>query len=183
MKSTRITTGFYIQLVIVMVAGFVLHEFAHWAMGKALGYPMQMSLNQAGPVGVVPGSGHKVLIDAAGPMLTLLLALVGFMLVIVRGQLFGWLWVFSALMMRALAAAVGVIMPNDEARISQHLGLGTWTLPVIVVAILLVLTIAASRRLRLGWKTHAAAYLVCSAALAAVVMSDQLLVRNLLGNP
>jgi len=42
--------------------------------------------------------------------------------------------------------------PNDEARVSQLLGVGTWTLPLSVVGGLLVLVVAASRELRLKFR-------------------------------
>ena len=61
---------------------------------------------------------------------------------------------------------------NDEARISDLLGLGPWTLPSLMVGVLLILTVVASRRLRLGWKTNAGAYLVSTVATTAIVMGD-----------
>ena len=74
--------------------------------------------------------------------------------------------------MRLLATAVSVFNVNDEAEISQLVGLGTWSVPVVVVAGLLVAVIWASRTLRLKFRDHLFCYLVSSAAVSLVVGAD-----------
>lgn len=76
--------------------------------------------------------------------------------------------------MRVLAAVAGVFNPNDEARISEALGLGLWTVPVAVILILLIPTVIASRRLHLSWKVNVAAYGVSSLVAALVVGLDMI---------
>jgi hypothetical protein len=74
-----------------------------------------------------------------------------------------------------VAAGVSVFNLNDEARISQMMGWGSWTLPAIVVSLLLVLTIIASRTLRLSWKVNVLCYVVASVVATAVVGLDMVL--------
>ena len=74
--------------------------------------------------------------------------------------------------MRAVAAGVSAFNPNDEARISDMLGFGPLLLPGLVVLVLLIPTVIASRHLRLSWTVNASAYVVSSLVAAAVVGLD-----------
>ena len=56
---------------------------------------------------------------------------------------------------------------------SELLGLSPWTLPGVVVTLLLLLTIAGSRRLRMGWRGNVVAYVMSSIVTAAIVFTDQ----------
>ena len=68
---------------------------------------------------------------------------------------------------------------NDEARISDALGLGPGTLPGLMVTVLMALTVIASRHLRLGWKTNLGAYLVSTIATTVIVMGDMMVENGL----
>src|SRR5690606_12386300 len=170
MNDQRAGSGFYLLLVLVTPLTFFLHELAHWATGEALGYSMQMSLNNARPAdGTFVSSIDAALVSAAGPLLTLLQAVVAFLLIRRSGKPIIYPVLFIALFMRAVAMLVSLANPNDEARVSQLLGLGTWTLPALVVAGLLAMTWNASRSLRLHWTVNVYAYLVASLAVTALV--------------
>ena len=91
-----------------------------------------------------------MLMSAAGPVITILGALVAFAFVMRRDSLIAYAVLYFALFMRVIAAGVSVFNLNDEARISDTLGWGPWTLPAVVVTALLVTTIIASRHLRLS---------------------------------
>jgi hypothetical protein len=67
---------------------------------------------------------------------------------------------------------VSVSNPNDEARISLLLDLGTWTVPFIVVAGLLALVVNASRRLRLGFRDQLSCFVTGSAVITLIVGLD-----------
>jgi hypothetical protein len=167
--------SYYAVLVFAVLAGFVVHELAHWIAGEALGYDMAMSLNRAGvESGGPPAPADALIIAAAGPLFTIAQALVAAVLVFGRGAVLAYPLVFAALMMRLVATAVSAFNPNDEMRISDALGLGAWTLPVVVSLALLAPTVAASRRLNIGWRTNLVSYVVANAAITAIVFSDQL---------
>ncbi len=174
-QPRKVGPGFYLILPLIALATFVLHEGAHWLAGVVLGHEMTVSLNSSAPVGAVSRE-HALLISAAGPLVTLAGGLIAFALVLARDSLAAYGVLFFALFMRFSAGLISLIHPNDEARISLDLGLGLYTLPAAMVGVLMVLTVIAARRLRLGWKTHLAAYLVCTAALTAVVFADQVLI-------
>ena len=170
----RVGPGFYAALLLIAVATFVVHEGAHWAMGRALGHDMVFGINGTGPVGAVSVGDH-LWISAAGVVVTLIQGVFGFLMVMRRESLTGYGMLFFAALMRLMAAGVSVFNPNDEARISQELGLGLWTLPVATVAVLVVLTVIASRRLGLSWRTNVLAYLTATVALSAIVGLDMML--------
>ena len=52
------------------------------------------------------------------------------------------------------------------------LGWGPWALPGVVILVLLIPTIIASRHLRLSWKVNVLAYVVSSLVAAVVVGID-----------
>jgi hypothetical protein len=54
-----------------------------------------------------------------------------------------------------------------------YLGLGKWTLPVLVAAGLILLTAKASKHLQLSWKDQVLCYLVASFAVSVIVGLDR----------
>ena len=175
----RVDSRFYVLLLIIAPLTSLVHEAAHWLTGVALGHTMSFSINGVGAAAGTSVRDH-ILIAAAGPLVTLLQGIVAFMLVRSRDSVAAYGVLFFALMMRATAMGVSLFHLNDEARISDLLGLGPWTLPSLMVGVLLILTVVASRGLRLGWKTNAAAYLVSTVAITAIVMGD-MAVKSWLG--
>ena len=153
-----------------------LHELGHALMAKALGYDVVMTIN-----GVSEASGdgfltllHTNLVSAAGPVVTILLALAAYLW---RERL-GFLApivIWAAMTMRLLAAIFSLSLPNDEARISASLGLGMWTLPVAVVAGLVLLFILIARETKLGWRWYLAAWAGMSVGYSAVILGEDYL--------
>jgi hypothetical protein len=161
-------------LLFASLATTLVHELGHYGMGTALGHAMKMSLNHAAPVSAnaTPAS-DLLLIVAAGPLVTVLQALVAFFLIRNRGLLFAYPFLFAAWFMRFAAAFVSLAHPNDEARLSIELLGGMWWLPAGVVLGLSILLWSASRRLGIGWKTNTVCYLICSVMTAAIVFGDR----------
>jgi len=151
------------------------HEFAHWQMGEALGYDMWMSLNAGG----LEGGGSydsaldRSLVDAAGPLLTYILAIGALALIRTTRSLLLYPFLFLQFYMRAVALGISVVsQPNDEARLSLELGLPLWLLPGIAVTLLLALTVIGSRTVRAGWTGNIIAYVMASLLSAAIVFLD-----------
>ncbi|HZW16236.1 MAG TPA: hypothetical protein VFF66_08280 [Brevundimonas sp.] len=170
MQRIRTGAGFY---GLVFIAGFVtfaLHEGGHWLAAELLGHDGYFSLNRAGARNAV-GATDMLIITAAGPAVTVAQGLIALALVQARGSAAAWVFLFWAAFMRFMATVISLWNPNDEARLSQQFGLGTWTLPVAVTLGLFVLLAIGSRRLALGWKTLALSWVVASAAISAVVFS------------
>lgn len=173
---TRQGVTFQLLIFVITPLTFLVHEFGHWLTGELLGYSMQFSLNLVTPLaGQQPTPGELLMISIAGPAMTILQGLLAWWMIRRGGGLPWYAVLYVATFHRFAAAFVSLFHPNDEARISQMLSLGTWTLPVLVVAGLLALTVSANRRLRVGWKQNLVAYFVASFAVAAVVFGNSLL--------
>lgn len=173
---TSLSARFYLVLFAVGAGTFLVHEFAHWLTGIALGHDMVATPNHVWsrqPMDAV----DQALVSAMGPVVTIVQGLIGFRLVRRNGSRFGFALLYMAFFMRLLAAGMSAFNPNDEARVSQLLGLGTWTIPVVVVAGLLVLVVAASRQLRLGWRDQLFCYITASVVVSAIVGLDQVFWR------
>jgi hypothetical protein len=151
------------------------HEFAHWQMGEALGYDMWMSLNGGGLEGggAYDSALDRSLVDAAGPLITYILAIAALALIRTTRSLLLYPFLFLQFYMRAVALGISVVsQPNDEARISLELGLPLWLLPGIAVTLLLALTVIGSRTVKAGWTGNVIAYVMASLLSAAIVFLD-----------
>jgi len=104
-------------------------------------------------------------------------ALIALALVQMRASTAAWVFLFWPAFMRFMATVISLFNPNDEARISEWLGWGMWTLPVIVTAGLFVLLAIGSRRLRVSWKTLALSWVVASVSVSAVIGLDMIIAR------
>lgn len=172
-RAQALGKGFFLWLGAAGVLTFAVHEAAHWLTGTLLGYEMMLSPNQVRATTPMPGV-HAALTDAAGPAVTVLTALVAFAGVVSRRSRVAFAFLYSAAFMRLLAAAVSLFNPNDEARLSVYLGLGRWTLPIVVAGGLIGLTWIAAARLKLSWRDHLLCYVIASLVAALVVGADPL---------
>jgi hypothetical protein len=139
-EDNKIDIRYVVVTGISIVFTWVLHEFAHWSTGELLGYKMSMTLNKAFPVnGKYSSDSHYLIISAAGPLITLVEALIVFLIMRYSRRIILYSILFSCFYMRFIAMILNIINLNDEGRISKSLGLGTFTLPVIMCAILFLL--------------------------------------------
>ncbi len=76
--------------------------------------------------------------------------------------------------MRVVASGIGLVLPNDEARIGSALHLGYWTLPLLVSLLLSRLAWHAARAFQLRKRDYVFSYLVLSIVTAAIVFEDRL---------
>lgn len=161
-------------ILTIGVLSFIVHELAHWLCGVVLGYDMYVGINKAGLAsGSYRHEWHGQLVSAAGPLVTIALAALAFVLIARRRWTLLFPVVFFSTMMRALAAVVSIGNPNDEARISLWLGIGKWSLPLLVLIVLAWWTYRAARRLELGWRSWAICFVGSSIAITVVVLTEQ----------
>jgi hypothetical protein len=174
----KLKASFFPWLILAFLLTNLVHEAAHWLMGAALGFDMRFSLN--GVAYLSPTTpGERALADGAGPLVTIVQAMIAYVLMRRGAALKAFAFLYAAAFMRLVAGLVSVLHPNDEARLGLYLGIGKWTLPVLVAAGLVFLAVTGARRLGLGWKDHLALYLVASLAVSAIVAVDRILVRGM----
>lgn len=176
MQRMRTGAGFYGLVFITGFVTFALHEGGHWLAAVLLGHEAYYGLNSAGARDAVSAADHAI-ISAAGPVVTLVQALIALALVQLRGSATAWIFLFWAAFMRFMATVISLFHPNDEARISEFLGWGLWTLPVIVTAGLFALLALGVQRLNVSWKTLALTWVVASIAVSAVIGLDMIMPR------
>lgn len=163
----------FFLLIIVTLATYVLHEGAHWAAGELLGYDMWVNINSAGLVsGTYKADWHSIIVSLAGPLVTILQAIIAFVILKKHRKFVLFAIIFAAFMMRFCAMMMSVFNANDEAKVSEWLGLGPWTLYGFVVIGLLLLTIKAGQYLKLRWPTYLFAYIATSIGITICVMSE-----------
>lgn len=176
-QKSAFSPRFYATLFFVGIGTFLVHEFAHWLTGVALGHDMVVTPNHVwsrNPMSAL----DQIMVSSAGPVITIAQGIVGFWLVKHRRSQFGFALLYMAFFMRLLAAGMSFLNPNDEAKVSQLLGLGTWPLPLIVVTGLFGLLISASRNLELRFRDQLFCYLVASIVVTLIVGADAALWRN-----
>ena len=157
--------------LIIVILHNIVHEAGHALAAKGLGYDVIARINH---LDVVGGSyrnvGEANWISLAGPIVTTLIAL-GAWLGARRWPLALSL-VGAALAMRLIAAAASLGYPNDEARVSLAVGLGKWTLFVLVISYLAVLFVTLYRRTPRGWRWWLGSYIGASVGFAFNVLGE-----------
>lgn len=163
--------AYYGWFFIAVVITYILHEGAHWLAGLAMGLDMKIGLNAIHVVGGALPWQHNA-VSIAGPIVTIVQAIAAYMLVMRNASHRAFAMLYVAAFMRLIATAVSVFNPNDEARVSAYLGMGKWTLPLLVSVGLMALFVKASGRLGLTWKDQFFCYLVFSIAVSLIVGLD-----------
>lgn len=166
---------------IAVLLSWILHEFAHWTAGTLLGYEMGMSLNKTFSLsGGFKNNGDYQLISAAGPAFTILEAFVVYWLIRYRKLVVLYPFLLTCFYMRFFAAVISIRRPNDEAKISAYFSLGTFTLPIIVTAILLLLVYKTSRNNNLSLRFNMLTLGLIIFFSSIIILSDQFLHVRLL---
>ncbi|MET0392368.1 MAG: hypothetical protein ABW019_04470 [Chitinophagaceae bacterium] len=170
----RINGRYMAAALVAVPATWLLHEGCHWIAGSALGYDMHMTLNAAYPASSRFRTGREEqLVSAAGPLVTLLQAVLVFMLMRQRSRYLLYPLLFTCFYMRVLAGVMSLIHPNDEARVSQWLGIGTFTLPVIVATLLFIFLYKTTRQYGFPAKLVVITTLLVMLLSSALILADR----------
>lgn len=172
-----LSARFYAILFFVGVGTFFIHEFAHWITGIVLGHDMVATPNHVWSRNPM-NTWDQAMVSAAGPLVTIAQGIAGFWLVKRWRSRLGFALLYMAFFMRLLACFMSLFNPNDEARISQLLGLGTLTLPLMVVMGLFALVVSASRELGIRFRDQFFCYLVASIVVTLIVGVDSMVWRK-----
>lgn len=174
MINTKVTFKYFLAIIVAVLFTWVVHEFAHWSTAKLLGYESIMKLNGTFYVdGENPTEWHKILVSASGPMITIIQGLVIFLLLIYRGwNKYLYPLLFVAFYMRLLAGLINIINLNDEGRISEFFGIGTFTLSIIVSGLLFYMVFNISKKYGLNWKFQAWTTVFVMITSSILILSD-----------
>jgi len=150
MQDRKLITQLMLLLLVAAFAHNLFHEFGHWLVGTLLGNPMSMNLNLAWPTGgQYLEEWHSPAVSMGGPGFSILMALAALIVLERYGTAFVYPFLFFPLFSRAFSLVLGGFAKQDEASISANLGLGKYTVAIIVCSLLLGLVWRGSKRLKL----------------------------------
>lgn len=159
-------------IVIILIAVFLstlFHELAHWGTGEILGNKMTASLNSANVIsGEYKHEWNRNFITGAGPLFTILQAIVVFFLLnkYPKKELYPFL--LFPLAMRFWAGLANLLGPNDEGRLGLSLGVGLLTISFFVCCFLFFLIYKSSKKHHFSLKFNLISFLFCSIFLIAL---------------
>jgi hypothetical protein len=175
MKDQKVSFNYFLAVLAVVLITWFIHEFAHWVAYRSFGFEAFMSFNKAGVRGnALPSITQQMIGTAAGPIITLLQAIIAYMILNKKGwNKYIYPLLFTAFYMRFLAGIMNVISPNDEGVISQHFGLGLFTISILISAILFWMVFKTSKKYQLTAKFHLFTTLLVMFFSSLLILTDQ----------
>lgn len=160
------------QLIGFSIFGFILHELAHLLAALSLGHEAIIRTNSVSVL-TNPPTFDRILIDLAGPLMTIALAAVGLWGVMSRNSVMGFNLLVAMTAQRSLAAGVSLLAnPNDEYRIGEALGIGVWTVHLAVLVVLGGMLFSAISKVRPGWMYLLWAWIGISIGVSLAVFGE-----------
>ena len=176
MVDQKVTIKYTFALASAVLFTWLLHEFFHWLTGTLLGYESIMYLNATSYAkGENPSQVHRLIVTASGPIITLLQAVLAYLLLNQRWSKYLYSLLFLPFYMRLLAGLMNFISLNDEGRIGDELGIGIFTLSFIIVSLLFYLILRISRQYNLNLKFHLTTVLLTMFFSSFLIIMDQFL--------
>ena len=174
MNEQRINGKYIIAGIMAVFFTWIIHEFTHWYTSELFGYETIMRINGTSSVeGENPTELQKVIISISAPIVTILQALLVFIILKTRSwNKYLYPFIFTAFYMRFLAGLMNFINVNDEGRVSQYLGIGTFTLSIIVSGLLFYMIYKISKKYSLNWKFQLGTYLIVMTVSSILILLD-----------
>ena len=174
MTYFKLTFKYVVISLIAVFLTFFFHELCHWLAGESLGYKMTMTINGVTvTVGQYLKNWHETFVSAAGPIFTLIQATVFFFIMRQYTNVFLYPFLFSPMYMRVLAGTINFVKLNDEGRISNTLGIGTFTISIVICFILLFYVLKISKQNNYKTKFQIQNLLLTMMFSSILILSDQ----------
>lgn len=176
--TISISVKYVAYCLLAVFITFFLHEAAHFITGNSLGYSMSMTLNSAGLLDgqVYQQEWHQQTVSIAGPIFTIIQAIVLFSILTIKNLKTWYPYIFTAALMRTMASVISYLtLANDEARVSQWLNIGKMTLPILVSVFLIFLVIKVTLIYNISWKFNTATFFIISLGISLLIFINQLI--------
>ncbi|MRX26556.1 hypothetical protein [Kangiella sp. HZ709] len=159
---------------LVTLLSFFFHELFHWVAYELLGYKAGFSLNYAAVKDkeLILSYGEKLVSSAAGPIFTILQAVICYYLLKSKDSIVLYIIMFAAFVQRLMAGIFNIFQPNDEGRISLALGLPLFTISTVVVCFLFYLVYKTSKEKKYTVKDNALFFIYSIVAITTIVFVD-----------
>lgn len=175
-ENQKINTRYIVMVLLGVLFTWEFHEFFHWLTGELLGNPMAMTLNTAYPVsGSYLKSWHEHVVSAAGPVATLLEALLVFLWIKRNNNFLLFPFLFTCFYSRLMAGVMNFINPNDEGRLSLALGTDVFFLSVVIVGFLSYLVYQSVKRLKMTGRQLGVTLALIVIISSVMIWSDQII--------
>jgi len=176
MTNQKITIKYILIGILAVFFTWMIHEFTHWLTSELLGHKNIMRLNATTIIqGQNPTEIDNAIISISGPIVTVLQGIIVFIFLNLKGwNKYIYTFLFTAFYMRFLAGLFNLIMANDEGRVGQFLGVGTYTLSIIISGILFYLVYKISSKYKLNWKFQSWTTIIIILASSVLIFLDQL---------
>lgn len=182
MNDQRITVKHISLAILTVLFTWILHEFVHWLTGELLGYESIMRLNGTSFVnGPIDNEAHKALVSISAPIFTVLQGVVAYFYLKSRGwNKYIYSILFAAFYMRLFAGIMNIFMANDEARVGQYLGIGTFTISIAFSVLLFSMVYKVSIKHKLKRKFQAWTIMTILVSGWLIIIADQMIGIRLL---
>ena len=157
MLNAKNPVNLYLKLALISIPiafiSYLFHEFGHWSIGEILGNKMAYRLNGAWPINgqyINPQDGLYV--GIAGPAFSIFQALIALLFVEIFNSKYAFPFLFFPLFMRFFSIAFGGFNKQDEAGISNSLGIGTYAVAILVILISILIIWRGAYKLKLKFK-------------------------------
>ena len=172
--NSNITIKYLLAVIISVLFTWVSHEFIHWLTYQLMGYEALMTLNKVSPINSIPTVAHSMIASATGPIMTIIQATIIYcFLNYKKWSIYLYPLLLTAFYMRFLAGLFNLINPNDEGRISEYLGIGLFTLSIVVSGFLFYLVYKISMKYKLTAKFQAITIFTIIIASSCIILLDQ----------
>jgi hypothetical protein len=146
---------FFLLFIPVAYASYLFHELGHWTVGEILGNRMVYSLNYVwAKEGYFAHASDQLYSSIGGPAFSILQSVFALLVIEKYKALYAYPFAFFPMYNRFFSLFLGGFSKQDEAWISATLGIGTYTVAIIVLVILLSIVIRCSYKLRIGLKMN-----------------------------
>lgn len=162
-------------VIIVTFLTFFFHEMAHWIAYEALGYDAGFTLNTANVKDktITLTKVQKIITSGAGPLFTIIQALFFFYWLKRKDNFLVYPFLFIPFAMRLAAGLANIFGPNDEGRISLHLGLPIYIIPILIILFLFWLVFKTSKRNKYSLKLNLFSFLFSLLTIILIAFLDQ----------
>ena len=146
---------FFLLFIPVAYFSYLFHEFGHWSVGEMLGNRMVYSLNYVWPkAGTYILPSHALYVSMGGPAFSVLQAVIALLVIEKFRALYAYPFASFPTYSRFFTLLFGGFDKQDEAHISAILGIGNYTVAILVLAILLSIVIRSSYKLGVGLQSN-----------------------------
>lgn len=151
----KVSVRLYLLFIPVAFFSYLFHEFGHWIVGEILGNDMIYSLNYVWPKdGYYINESDYLYVSVGGPAFTILLAVTFLLFLEKYSSIYAYPGLLFQFVFRFFSLVFGGFSKQDEARVSLMMEIGTYTIGIIVLLILLLFVIRASYKLKIGLRQN-----------------------------